>query len=759
MSRILQAVQPTTGTVSRRLQRRLWLWGAFAWGAGVLATAAWTVGTGSGSADAAAAAGGAALLGLVLGLALALVLALACRQLLEEPLARLTETCEGFDMGDWEQPVPEKLPDELDGLAASLAGMAAQLKDAFDSIEDRFQALVSQTGGVVYRCSNDLDWTVEVVGEGIGALTGYPEEEFTGADGRPLQSIVHPDDLERVRGELDQALSSGETFEIEYRVNRADGDTLWVADRGAGVFDDDGNLIRRSGELSDITERVRFEHELRAAKEAAETANRTMSDLLTHLPLQVAMANADLQITYINPAMRHGLERLTADLTALPDEVVGTRFDALFRDPEIFADLLQEPKRMPLGRRFELGGETIEATVSPIYDPEGGYLGPMVTWDFVTERLRLEAEQQERNTRELRQAQELQAKVDSMLQVVQAAEQGDLSRDITVGGGDAIGQMGQALGRFFSELRGTVAVISKNVLTMSQASANLSAVSHRLEGDAGQTSAQVGAVSANASTVSDSLQTISVVIERTTLGMNAILQSAHRASQMAQKAVEMSQTNAAAIAELGTHSMAIEDVIKLIRTIADQTNLLALNATIEAARAGEAGKGFIVVANEVKDLARSTSEATGEITAKVVAIQASTGQVAETISQVRKLIGQINELQSGIVSSVEEQTTHAAEVSASISAAADGSVGISSSMDEVATAAENAVSGASQTQSAAADLASVAEELERFVGHFKTEDESTPRLQDMLSKLGDGVGAEQLRQALHRSGEGSEDAT
>ncbi len=118
--------------------------------------------------------------------------------------------------------------------------------------------------------------------------------------------------------------------------------------------------------------------------------------------------------------------------------------------------------------------------------------------------------------------------------------------------------------------------------------------------------------------------------------------------------------------KLGAAAKSIGKVVEVINDIADQTNLLALNATIEVASAGEAGKRFAVVANEVKELAKQTAQATQEIQKQVEDMQTNTESAIKAIDSVSKVIEEVNEISQTIVSAVEEQSATVNEISRNV---------------------------------------------------------------------------------------------
>ena len=94
------------------------------------------------------------------------------------------------------------------------------------------------------------------------------------------------------------------------------------------------------------------------------------------------------------------------------------------------------------------------------------------------------------------------------------------------------------------------------------------------------------------------------------------------------------------IAQLGSNSDQIGDIVKVIDRIAEQTNLLALNAAIEAARAGEHGRGFAVVATEIRKLADGSVQATKEIAGHILSTQSV---IAEVVNAMRRLTDRVEE--------------------------------------------------------------------------------------------------------------------
>jgi methyl-accepting chemotaxis protein len=462
-----------------------------------------------------------------------------------------------------------------------------------------------------------------------------------------------------------------------------------------------------------------------ALNTAVEASQQKMSEvarvaaMVENSPIGIMFADTSNVIRYINPTSLATFRKLERHLPVRADSIVGSSIDIFHTNPAHQRKLLSDDKNLPTRTQIQIGPESADLLVTAIYDQNKKYLGAMATWELITAKLETERKVHEASERERKQADELRAKVDGILEVVNAASAGDLTRDVKISGSDSVGQMGQGLADFFGNLRCSVRNIGQMAQTLASSSHELTAVSQQMASNAEETAAQANVASAAAEQVSNNVATVSTAAEEMGASIREIAKSAHEAAKVATTAVRVAESTNATVAKLGESSAEIGNVIKVITSIAQQTNLLALNATIEAARAGEAGKGFAVVANEVKELAKQTATATQDISRKIEAIQGDTKGAVEAIAQIGKIINQINDIQNTIASAVEEQTATTGEISRNVSEAAKGSSEIAQNITGVAQAARSTTEGASNTKSSADELAKIAAGLQKLVGQFK----------------------------------------
>ena len=324
---------------------------------------------------------------------------------------------------------------------------------------------------------------------------------------------------------------------------------------------------------------------------------------------------------------------------------------------------------------------------------------------------------------------------------------GDLTQEIEVSSKDEIGTLLAAMKNMVDNLNTMFSDITTGIETLASSSTELSAISQQMASNSEQSAGKSSSVAAAAEEMSANMNSVAAAAEQASQNVDIVASSAEEMSSTIQEIARntekgrsisseaVAQTTSASqkMEQLGRAAQSVGKVTETITDISEQTNLLALNATIEAARAGEAGKGFAVVANEIKELARQTAEATGQIRQQIEGIQESTGTSVEEIKQVTEIINDVNDVVSNIASAIEEQSIATKEIAGNVAQASQGiqevtqnvseastvSGTISSDIVEVNTASQEIANASSQVRLSSEELSSLSERLQGMVAKFK----------------------------------------
>ncbi len=330
-----------------------------------------------------------------------------------------------------------------------------------------------------------------------------------------------------------------------------------------------------------------------------------------------------------------------------------------------------------------------------------------------------------------------------------AEGEGDLTKRITEKSGDETEEMAGWFNIFIEKIHTIIKDVAADAMNLERSSKDLHQISVQMAGGAEQTSEKASTVAAASEEMSSNMNSVAAAMEEAATNVNMvaaateemsatineIAENTEKARSITSDAVGQTSSASNQVEELGRAAREIGKVVEAITDISGQVDLLALNATIEAARAGEAGKGFAVVANEIKELARQTAEATGEIKNRVESIQTTTEGTVREINSVSGVVKEIDSIVSTIATAVEEQSVTTREIVSNVSQASMGlgevneniaqssgvSTDIAREISEVMHASTEISNSCAEVKANSEQLTELANRLNAMVRKFKIE--------------------------------------
>jgi methyl-accepting chemotaxis protein len=315
-----------------------------------------------------------------------------------------------------------------------------------------------------------------------------------------------------------------------------------------------------------------------------------------------------------------------------------------------------------------------------------------------------------------------------------AIASGDLTgAELDIHSSDQIGSLARAMQQMQSGLGSILGTVSDTAGSLTASAATMSATTDKIHRRVDEQAQQTQQAATAMQQMSASIAEVSRHTQSAAQTARSAAQTAHEGDAIVKQMLASMRSIATAVNDtssavglLGDDSHRISQIVTVIDEIARKTNLLALNAAIEAARAGEQGRGFAVVAAEVRRLAESTAQATGEISSMIQGIQnrtrtaiASMASGNLTVEQGVVTTNQAGEALERIIEMAERVDRMIAQIAIAASQQAASANQSSSSLNSIYTLSSENLTEMATTTAGIEGLRATASALEHQVERFR----------------------------------------
>lgn len=330
-------------------------------------------------------------------------------------------------------------------------------------------------------------------------------------------------------------------------------------------------------------------------------------------------------------------------------------------------------------------------------------------------------------------ARSLTRRIDALMDGVRHVAKGDLTVDIAIDSADELGDLARAASDMRSQLHDLAMQVRINAHAVHGAAREITGA---VEGQAATSSEMSASVAEITSTMEELSASSTQIAEHSKSVVdiaNTTYESAQRGTEAMQSVMarmgdiqEDNQNSLREILDLGSKSKEISKVMEIINAVADQTKLIAFNAALEAASAGDAGRRFGVVAAEIRRLADSVTDSTGEIESKISQIQDSISRLVITsekgsngIDAGMNVTGHTSDRLDELVEAARHTSSAAQQISLSTQQQRTASNQVVVALREIVTASSHTAESISRISDVSRDMNRLSGELDVLVNRFQ----------------------------------------